>query len=69
MGLQDVFFKLRAAVRLAPRPRSCRTQISEHIYFHALWASTELAEANGPHEAYDEHPGRAGQAAVRPLAA
>ena len=23
--------------------------ISAHIYFHALWASTDLAEGNGPH--------------------
>ncbi len=39
-------------VRLA-RGAGLSARISAHIYFHALWASTELAEANGPHEAFD----------------
>ncbi len=53
MGLQDVFFKLRLPFDSAEAKALSRT-ISEDIYFHALWASTELAEHNGPHEAYEE---------------
>ena len=52
MGLQDVFFKRGLAFDSADAKELSRT-ISAHIYFHALWASTELAEANGPHEAYE----------------
>ena len=52
MGLQDVFFKKGFAFDSADAKNLSRT-ISAHIYFHALWASTELAEANGPHEAYE----------------
>ena len=51
MGLQDVFFKLGLAFD-APEARDLSTRISEEIYFNALWASTELAEAAGPHENY-----------------
>ena len=29
-------------------------RISEEIYFHALWASTELAEVSGAHEGFSE---------------
>jgi ribonucleoside-diphosphate reductase alpha chain len=29
------------------------SKISEEIYYNALWASTELAEMNGPHETYN----------------
>ena len=52
MGLQDVFFKKGFAFDSADAKDLSRT-ISAHIYFHALWASTELAEINGPHEAYE----------------
>ena len=55
------------AVRLAPRPASCPRRISEEIYFHALWASTELAEAAGPHDGLRRDPRRQGRAAVRPV--
>ncbi len=51
MGLQDVFFKLGLAFD-SPEARSLSTRISEEIYFNALWASTELAEASGPHDNY-----------------
>ena len=51
MGLQDVFFKMGLAFD-SPEARKVSRQISEEIYFNALWASTELAEANGPHEAF-----------------
>jgi ribonucleoside-diphosphate reductase alpha chain len=53
MGLQDVFFKMGVSFD-SPVARDVSRQISEEIYFNALWASTELAEANGPHEAYAE---------------
>lgn len=51
MGLQDVFFKMGLAFD-SPQARDVSRQISEEIYFNALWASTELAESNGPHDAF-----------------
>jgi ribonucleoside-diphosphate reductase alpha chain len=51
MGLQDVFFKLGVAFD-SPEARATSKRISEEIYFHALWASTELAEENGPHPGF-----------------
>ncbi|HKY16629.1 MAG TPA: ribonucleoside-diphosphate reductase subunit alpha [Microthrixaceae bacterium] len=53
MGLQDVFFKLRLPFD-SDAARELSTRISEEIYFHALWASTELAEVSGPHEGFAE---------------
>ena len=53
MGLQDVFFKLDLPFD-SPIARDISRRISEEIYFNALWASTELAEANGPHAAFKE---------------
>jgi len=53
MGLQDVFFKLGVPFD-SPVARDVSRRISEEIYFNALWASTELAEANGAHEAFPE---------------
>jgi ribonucleoside-diphosphate reductase alpha chain len=52
MGLQDVFFKQGLAFDSADAKDLSRT-ISAHIYFHALWASTELAEQHGPHDAFE----------------
>ena len=43
MGLQDVFFKMGLPFDSA-EARDLSSRISEDIYFHALWASTELAE-------------------------
>ncbi len=51
MGLQDVFFKLGLPFD-APEAKDLSQRISAHIYFHALWASTELATVSGPHEAF-----------------
>ncbi len=49
MGLQDVFFKLGLAFD-SPEAEELSTRITEHIYFHALWASSALAEdAGAPH--------------------
>ncbi len=53
MGLQDVFFKLGLPFDSEPA-RELSARISEAIYFHALWASTVLAEAHGPHSAFAE---------------
>ncbi len=53
MGLQDVFFKMGVPFD-SPVARQVSRRISEEIYFNALWASTELAEANGAHEAFPE---------------
>jgi ribonucleoside-diphosphate reductase alpha chain len=51
MGLQDVFFKLGLPFD-SPEAREISGRIAEEIYFNALWASTELAEVNGPHETF-----------------
>ena len=51
MGLQDVFFKLGLPFD-SEEARMLSARISEEIYFNALWASTELAEAAGPHDNY-----------------
>jgi ribonucleoside-diphosphate reductase alpha chain len=53
MGLQDVFFQLRLAFD-GDEARDLSRRIAEEIYFNALWCSTELAEANGAHEAFPE---------------
>ena len=59
MGLQDVFFKLGLAFDSA-EARSLSRRISEEIYFNALWASTELAEANGSHPGFADTRAAAG---------
>jgi ribonucleoside-diphosphate reductase alpha chain len=51
MGLQDVMFQLGLPFDCDDAKR-LSARISEEIYFHALWTSTELAEANGPHPRY-----------------
>ena len=51
MGLQDVFFKMGVAFD-SEQAREISKRISEEIYFNALWASSELAEANGPHDTF-----------------
>ena len=51
MGLQDVFFKLGLPFD-SDEARDLSSRISEEIYFNALWASTELAEASGSHTNY-----------------
>ena len=57
MGLQDVFFKLRLPFDSRRRHASCRSRSARTIYFHALWASTELAEANGAAPGLRRAPG------------
>ncbi len=52
MGLQDVFFKKSLAFD-SPEAQALSAQISAHIYYHALWASTELAVESGPHDAWE----------------
>jgi len=53
MGLQDAFFKLGLPFD-DPDARKLSTRISEEIYFNALWASSELAEATGSHEHFKD---------------
>ena len=53
MGLQDVFFKLRLAFD-SPEALELSTRIQEHVYFHAVKTSCELAKKSGSHAAYDE---------------
>ncbi len=53
MGLQDVFFQLGLAFD-SDEARQLSRRIAEEIYFHALWASSELAELSGPHETFAE---------------
>lgn len=52
MGLQDVFFKMGLPFD-SETARNLSKRISEEIYFNALWASTELAETDGPHETFE----------------
>ncbi len=59
MGLQDVFFKLGLAFDSA-EARNLSRRISEEIYFNALWASAELAEANGAHPGFADTRAAAG---------
>jgi ribonucleoside-diphosphate reductase alpha chain len=51
MGLQDVFFQLRLAFDSA-EAQALSSRIQEDIYYHALVASCDLAEVNGPHETF-----------------
>ena len=51
MGLQDVFFK-KGLPFDSPAARELSKRISAHIYFHALWSSTELAAESGPHQSF-----------------
>ena len=51
MGLQDVFFQLSLAFD-SIEAQALSSRIQEEIYYHALVASCDLAEANGPHETF-----------------
>ena len=60
MGLQDVFFRLGLPFDSEPA-QDLSARISAHIYFHALWASTELAAEHGPHEGFADTRAAKGQ--------
>ncbi len=60
MGLQDVFFKQGQPFDSEAAKDTSR-RISAHIYFHALWASTELAERAGSHDAFTGTRAAAGE--------
>ncbi len=51
MGLQDVFFQLHLPFD-SKEAQALSTRIQEDIYYHALVASCELAEKNGPHTTF-----------------
>ncbi len=53
MGLQDVFFQL-GLVFDSEEARQLSRRIAEEIYFHALWASSQLSESSGAHETFAE---------------
>ena len=53
MGLQDALFKLRLSFD-HPESLKLTAEIQEVIYLNALRTSCELAEAAGPHAAYQE---------------
>jgi ribonucleoside-diphosphate reductase alpha chain len=53
MGLQDVFFQLGIPFD-SEDALELSTRISEAIYFHALSASCDLAEAKGAHKAFSK---------------
>jgi ribonucleoside-diphosphate reductase alpha chain len=59
MGLQDVFFQL-GLVFDSPEAKELSTQIQEEIYYHALVASSDLAEKYGAHPAFAETRAAAG---------
>lgn len=60
MGLQDVFFKNRLAFD-SDEAQALSTKIAEHVYFHALDASCELAQQHGAHAAFDDTRAAQGQ--------
>ena len=60
MGLQDVFFRFGLPFD-SDEARALSRRISEDIYFHALWASSELAERHGPHSAFPQTRTAAGE--------
>ena len=60
MGLQDVFFQLQLPFDSA-EAQALSTRIQEEIYFHALTASAELAEKDGPHPTFSESRLASGQ--------
>jgi ribonucleoside-diphosphate reductase alpha chain len=62
MGLQDVLFQLRLPFD-DPRAVELAARIQEEVYFWALTTSTDLAEANGPHETFADT--RAAQGALQ----
>jgi ribonucleoside-diphosphate reductase alpha chain len=51
MGLQDVFFRMSLPFD-DDAAKDLSVRISAHIYFHALWASTDLAAKHGPHDTF-----------------
>jgi ribonucleoside-diphosphate reductase alpha chain len=53
MGLQDLAFQLRLPFD-HPKMRALSADIQEEIYYHALWASSDLAQQFGPHPAFAE---------------
>lgn len=53
MGLQDLFFKMGLAFD-GVKARALSAEIAEHIYFHALETSAELARESGPHPAFHD---------------
>lgn len=59
MGLQDALFALRLPFD-SPEAKAVSARLAEEIYFHALWRSSELAEAAGAHGAFDETRAAAG---------
>ncbi len=53
MGLQDVFFQLRLAFD-SKEAEALSAKIAEHIYFHALSQSCDLADELGAHPGFAE---------------
>src|SRR5690606_21851658 len=53
MGLQDLFFLLHLPFD-SEEALKLSTKIQEHIYYHAMKTSCELAEKFRPHEAFPE---------------
>src|SRR5262249_469895 len=53
MGLQDVFFQMKISFD-SRAARELSARIQEEIYYHALAASSELAEMMGPHPSFPE---------------
>ena len=66
-GLADAFILMRYPFDSA-EARKLNRQIFEHMYFAALEASCELAEAFGPYETYDGSPVSKGVGVVADVA-
>lgn len=53
MGLQDVFFQMRLPFD-SEKARALSRRIQEDIYYWAMVTTVELAEQNGPHQAFEK---------------
>lgn len=58
-GLADMFIKLRFPFD-SPEARKVNQDVFETIYYGALWASTELAERDGPYSTFEGSPASQG---------
>jgi ribonucleoside-diphosphate reductase alpha subunit len=59
-GLADVFFKMKMPFE-SQEAQTLNRDIFETIYYAAVWASTEIAEREGPYESYQGCPASEGR--------
>lgn len=54
-GLADTFIMMRLPFD-SPRAQELNKEIAAALYWHAVWASVELAKEYGPHESFPKSP-------------